>query len=41
MSDSGFYDRIEEVVDKDDVHDLYRFWADYVEHCKAESRRRR
>lgn len=40
MSDAAFYDQVAEVVESEDIHDLYSFWERYIDHVKAQSRRR-
>lgn len=41
MSDAGFFDKVPEVVESEDIGDLYDFYDKYVDHVKAECRRKR
>ncbi len=37
---SSYSDRAEKVMDSDNIEDLYRLYADYVQSAKAEAKRR-
>lgn len=41
LSDTAWSERVDEIVESEDINDLYRFFDMYIEHVKAENRRRR
>lgn len=40
MSEAAFYDKLPEIIEKDDIGELYTFYDSYIEHLKYESRKR-
>jgi hypothetical protein len=41
LSETGFADRVPDLVESGDTGELARFYRDFFEHVKAESRKRR
>jgi len=41
FSDSQWADRVPEIVESDDIGDLYEFFDRYIDHLKAQSRQKR
>ena len=41
MSEVAFADRVEEVIDSDDISKLYRLYERYIDKVKADSRKSR
>jgi hypothetical protein len=41
MSEAAFYDKVPRLIDSEEISELYKLYDSYVDHVRADSRKRK